>query len=149
MTRNNEKQHAWQARQKISAGNPLTVPNMGVYCVFRFGPHIGVLPLRLLPAWAERIWKVKAQLPMFARLKRRPAPEVLLGGIIQLTWRQAKAAWRLLAPRRKPGVYRIGPRGKVMAFRGVGAAARAFGVNSTAIRQFLERGHERGRYFWL
>jgi len=150
ISRVSEKVRAWKARQKKKAGDPLTLPGMGVYCVFRFGPsYIGILPLRMLPRWTETVWKAKDRLPTFARLKRRPEPEILLGAIIHLTWPQAKAARRLLAPKRKPGVYRVGPRGKVTKFSGEKAAARALRVNSMAIRQYRERGHERGRYFWL
>ena len=148
ITRNAEKFRAWYARQKIAAGDPLTLPNMGRYCVFRFGAHVGTLPLHMLPKWVKAIWRAKDKLPLFADLNERPEPEILLGGVVQLTERQARGARRLLAARRRPGVYQIGPRGKVTRFAGEKACGQALGISLQAVRVFREHGHGRG-CFWL
>ncbi len=146
ISRNAEKFRAWHGRQRIARGDPLILP--GVYCVFRFGPYIGVLPLRCLPDWLDRIWTARECIPWFAGLDRQPDVQILLGGTVPLTAREAAIARRLLAGKRKPGVYKIDPSGNVTVYSGIATAARAEGVTSMAIHYRRQRGHVRGCY-WL
>jgi len=146
ISRNAEKFRAWRGRQRIAGGDPLILP--GVYCVFWFGPYPGVLPLRCLPDWLDRIWAARRQIPWLAGLDRRPDVEILLGGMVPLTAREAAIVRRLLAGTRAPGVYKIDRRGKVTFYSGLRTAARAEGVSATAIHNLRQRGHGHGCY-WL
>jgi len=137
---------AWYSRQKIAAGDPLILP--GVYCVFKCAGYIGVLPLHCLPDWLNRAWRARKRLPWFAGLDRRPEVEILLGGVVPLTAKEASIARQLLAGKRASGVYKIDQSRKVTVYSGETTAGRAEGVSSMAIHYRRERGHGRGCY-WL
>ena len=127
ISRVSEKFRAWKARQKKKAGDPLTLPGMGVYCVFRFGPsYIGILPLRMLPRWTETVWKAKDRLPTFARLKRRPEPEILLG-ISPTHLAPSESRKAIAGPETKTRCLPRWPAWQVTKFSGEKAAARACG----------------------
>jgi hypothetical protein len=79
---------------------------------------------------------------------RRPEVEILLGGVVPLTAKEAAIARRLLAGKRAPGVYKIDQSRKVTVYSGETTAGRAEGVSSMAIHYRRERGHGRGCY-WL
>lgn len=145
ISRNAEKFRAWSGRQRLARGDPLILP--GVYCVFRCASYTGVLPLRSLPDWLDRIWRARRRLPWFAGLDRRPEVEILLG-TIPLTVKEASIVRRLLAGKREPGVYKTDGHGKVAFYSGLRTAARTEAVSSTAIYYFRQRGHGRGCY-WL
>jgi DNA-binding CsgD family transcriptional regulator len=146
ISRNAEKFRAWCGRQRLASGDPLILP--GTYCVFKYADYIGVLPLHCLPDWLDRVWRARKRLPWFAGLDRRPKVEILLGGTVPLTAREASVVRRLLAGKRNPGIYKIGRRGKVTFYPGERTASRAEGVSSMAIRYRRERGHGQG-YYWL
>jgi hypothetical protein len=143
ISRTTEKFVAWYARRKIAAGDP--VDSKPRYCVFRFGSYIGVLPLQFLTDWIEKVWAVRQHLPWLADLDQRPEVEILLGGVVQLTVQQARAARKALAGKRKPGIYRIDDDGRVTHFASESAAARALGFDVHAFRQ---HGHGRGCYWF-
>lgn len=146
ISRNTEEYIAWRARRRLGAGNPLRLP--GTFCVFRFGPCVGVLPTRYLRDWSDKVWAARPHIPWLSGANERPDVEILLGGIVQLTLQEAATARRALAGTRKPGVYKIGHDGSVTKYSGETAAARAEGVNKMRIHLRREAGAANG-YYWL
>jgi hypothetical protein len=134
--KNREKQARWQARHR----KPKKVLyQKGSYCVFRYGEHVFCLPLYRLSNWAARIEA--------AQVFPKADLQVILGGMVQLTWQAAAAIRAMIGGPRRYGPIKVGRNGATV-YRSETEAARGEGVDRRAIHLWRDHGCH-GQDFWL
>ena len=110
----------------------------GIFCVFRFGPYVGVLPRHLLSDWVDRC----------GALFPGATLEILLGRSICLNQAQARIARRALGGMRPCGFYKIDTDGKKTFYSGEKQLAREMNVRLGDVHSWRAAGvDQNGSYY--